>query len=644
MEVHGVEMTINDGGASNVLSRYVSLYISHLAQAALLNSGRPMHTYEVKDAIANEVEVSVDYLRRELHSSAALVFHKRHWELRWRLEAPHSPIEGILESILKSLGYPVVIEKLCEWVSSAGKGDVGTTAEIVPGLLRARKETFWEVSDGEFGLREWLPDFSSCNEEDVIADNFFGEEERIRKLLERVDEFALDWDAGLKEVCRKLIDRLGMPLPHREIILICWRGLKRSGDAEAIFRELLKGEGLHIISQGYWCTDSLIEKLRGLALEQSKEMGEVAEKTRKDLNRLVKRAYSIAQRTRAQPLPITSEDWDNLIDWLKDRPARLDVILSEWLELDPTNEAYLPTLYELRERMAKDVRFISLGNHRWWLRERVPSWVAATPRELLPEPPRAHLKEDGTHAIEIELPDSALEPELLQWINAPEYEDVGEPVSVQSVPKGKRTALIPVPYHHIVAGTMRIRHIDRWLFHDDDMVQYYIATDDEGSEFPVWVNLESGLMFGLKEWYKRHGVVVGAVIKVERDSDRLKLTWDGKYDRHLHIPSSRVNQLINYAKQEAVIKASVLELMQSLVMLFYEDGIHFIRLWSEINILRRTSKRLIASNLSLYSCFIRHPKRSDYWLYDYERSAEGIRQEKRRLVERLLKQGVRGAS
>lgn len=634
---------VKEVSASEVLSSYVPYYIAHAAQAALLKAGKPMRSAEIRDAISSEVDLSAEYLRQQLRLSGFFVFARRRWELRWRFDAPHSSVEGMISEALRCLGYPASVDELSVWLSDAGKGDVEQVRDVVKGLLTTRQHTFWEVSEGKFGLRDWLPDLSSGDEDDVIADNFFGEEERIKQLLRRVDELSLDWDLPLGEVCQRVIDELVQPLSHHEIVLICWRGRNRELSGEDALRELFNAGKLYVISPGYWCTERLVEQLRQMALDESEKASKFMREVLIDLDKAMRRAEAVAKRSKVQPLPITSEDWDELIAWLRtrDKPVRIDVLLSEGLEIDPTHEAYYPTLYEVHMRLSSDARFVKLGSHKWWLREKIPEWVNAIPPSLIPVPPKS-LSAQEPQVIELELPDEALEPDLLRWVNEPKYEDVGEPVSVQGVPKSKRSTLVPVPYHHIVAGTMKLRQIDMGLFSGSEKLQYYIAVDDEGNEFSVWVNIESGLMFGFKEWYERKGVGAGAVVKIEvRDQrDRMMVTWDGKYDSHLHMPVGRLRQLLSYSQQEVVGRASVLELMQSLIMPFYDDGIHFIRLWAEINLLRRVSKRLIASNLSLYACFKKHPTKDGYWLYDYERSSEGIRQEKRKLIERLLRQSA----
>lgn len=630
---------------TEALSSYVPYYVAHMAQLALLKAGKPLHSAEVRNAISGEVDISTEYLRQQLRLSEFFIFAKHRWELRWRFDAPHSSLEGMISEALKCLGYPVSLDELSIWLSQAGKGSVEQVSEIVRGLLMTRTHSFWEVGEGKFGLRYWLPDLSGGDEDDVIADNFFGEEERIKQLLWRVDELSLDWNLSLDEVCQRMIDGLGQPLSHHEMVLICWRGRNHKLDGESILRELFSSAKLRVISPGYWFTDGLIERLRQMVLEESKRASEFTREVLSDLNKAMNRAQAIVKRSKVRPLPITSEDWDELVAWLRERsePARIDILLSEALEIDPTHEAYYPTLYEVHRRLSSDARFIRLGNHKWWLKEKIPEWVKVIPESLIPVPPKGLLAQEP-QAVEIELPDEALEPDLLKWVNAPKYEDVGEPVSVQSVPKSKRSTIIPVPYHHIIAGTMKLRQIDMGLFRGSEMLQHYTAIDESGDEFPVWVNLESGLMFGFKEWYERRGISAGAVVKVEvkNQHGKMMLSWDGKYDSHLHMPAGRLRQLLSYSHQEVVMKASILELMQSLIMPFYDDGIHFIRLWAEINLLRRVSKRLIASNLSLYACFERHPTREGYWVYDYERGSEGIRQEKRKLVERLLRQMAQG--
>jgi len=67
----------------------------------------------------------------------------------------------------------------------------------------------------------------------------------------------------------------------------------------------------------------------------------------------------------------------------------------------------------------------------------------------------------------------------------------------------------------------------------------------------------------------------------------------------------------------------------------HHSGVDFIRLWSEVNIVRRTSKRLVASLLSGYHCFYARQRGKNWlWRFDANRVDQGFMRQKRKFVRR----------
>lgn len=152
--------------------------------------------------------------------------------------------------------------------------------------------------------------------------------------------------------------------------------------------------------------------------------------------------------------------------------------------------------------------------------------------------------------------------------------------------------------------------------------------DDTHAEFGLWVNLSLGLCFGLTEWYQRRGVGVGGIVRLEQQKSGLvRLSWTNRYDRWLQIPPLRLEELRQFATHETIRQAPLFVLVQALLTQ-YPKGVHFLRLWSELNVLRRTTKRALASLLCAYPMFVRVPNAEGFWTLDFSKMSEGIRPEK----------------
>ncbi|HID06653.1 MAG TPA: hypothetical protein EYP10_05840, partial [Armatimonadetes bacterium] len=374
----------------DVLRPYGGIYTAHLAQVALLRTGKPMRSAEIKDAIRSVVDISLFYLRQQLRHHSSFVFIKRRWELQWRSEAMHTPLEGTVSNIFLQWGQPVTVDELTKWIAPARDELPDRLAEPIAHILETRTQAFWRVDDMHYGSTAWLLDLSGGSEEDVIADNFFGEEERIVELLKRVDELRLNWEAPLSIICRELLDKLGQPLSHHEITLICWRGRHRELSPHEFLPQLFADARLLVVAPGYWCTPTLIERLRQVVLEESKMLDTAIAEASTDVDKMLKRAVVLSRRRKPpQPLQLTSDDWNELEQWLRSQgePVHIERILTEMLELDPIDEQYVPTLHQVWEKLHQDKRLTCVGNHKWLPVDAIPEWVHTTPQALIPQPP-----------------------------------------------------------------------------------------------------------------------------------------------------------------------------------------------------------------------------------------------------------------
>ncbi len=66
----------------------------------------------------------------------------------------------------------------------------------------------------------------------------------------------------------------------------------------------------------------------------------------------------------------------------------------------------------------------------------------------------------------------------------------------------------------------------------------------------------------------------------------------------------------------------------------HEKGTSFMGLWSEVNVVRRTTRRVVASNLASYHCFYQRPANSDMWVFDERKVSQGRKKTKRKYLRR----------
>jgi len=68
------------------------------------------------------------------------------------------------------------------------------------------------------------------------------------------------------------------------------------------------------------------------------------------------------------------------------------------------------------------------------------------------------------------------------------------------------------------------------------------------------------------------------------------------------------------------------------ILSFHRIGLHFLRLFAEVNVVRRVGKRLVASILSSYHCFREKQNAPGVWQFDERKVSQGFNKAKRKYI------------
>jgi hypothetical protein len=321
----------------------------------------------------------------------------------------------------------------------------------------------------------------------------------------------------------------------------------------------------------------------------------------------------------------------------------LATLLTDVLEMEPDDERFVPHLQGLNDALRRNPEFMSAGIGQFLLRSVVPSYVGEVPEVLRP----VHLSVRSTESnepLDVEMTDEGLEhPSMADFVHAPQWEDVNEEVEVR-LPR--RTGEVPsqmqyvVLNHHFRSGTMKLRRQDEEFFAIEGALSRVPvrAVDGNRSEaLTVWSSRESGLLYGLGDWFGSRLPQSGGVLIFSRDPQAPLATpievTIGEPDALTLIENRRIEELT--ALRDPATYLSLFELLQS-VMSNYSQGVELPQLWAEVNVIRRTSKRLLSSVLSAYHCYYfkqRGPNQF-LWRYDAAKTDQGFKRNKRKFVRR----------
>jgi hypothetical protein len=202
-------------------------------------------------------------------------------------------------------------------------------------------------------------------------------------------------------------------------------------------------------------------------------------------------------------------------------------------ELDlPAEIAPAAQVFSLNYALAQDGRFDDVGNDGqslWFLRRLEPAEIVHLPPRLRYSPvlyDRASLSE-----------------ELLRW--EMEIDDEITELAVPSPEEEISSVTIVLNYPHRRVGTIPLTSKTEGLFPKGDTERMMIILVDgrTGKRMLGWVVRQHKYVYGLKEWYDRNDIPVGAYIELERTDDPLSIVVD-------YLPRRKKREWIRVAKVE----------------------------------------------------------------------------------------------
>jgi hypothetical protein len=185
-------------------------------------------------------------------------------------------------------------------------------------------------------------------------------------------------------------------------------------------------------------------------------------------------------------------------------------------ELDlPTGVLPAAQVFSLNYALAQDGRFDDAGNDDqslWFLRRLEPS-------EILHLPPRLRYSP-------VLYDRASLGDELLRW--EMEIDDEITGLAVPSTEEEISSVTIVLNYPHRRVGTIPLTSKTEGLFPKGDTEHMMITLIDgrTGKQMLGWVVRQHKYVYGLKEWYEKNELPVGAYIKLERTDDPLAVVVD----------------------------------------------------------------------------------------------------------------------
>lgn len=358
-----------------------------------------------------------------------------------------------------------------------------------------------------------------------------------------------------------------------------------------------------------------------------------AEQAKKWLSAAVKVADKLAPTVEiedAAPIEVKSSDIDKMVKKILASEASITAtkLLEEFYEITPTVKTFPDDLASLMDGLKERKEVLWLGGDRFNKPGVVPEIVDTIKDFFTFE--QTDVKDDEGEFVDAELNDDGLSSTLRKLLNHPLAMDVNDEdvaAAPKQLPESIRCVLKSA---HRELGTFPMSQIPMGWIPSGPKHQEIILRDDRGQEIQVWANMEDRLLFGFIDWFYEQEVESGSVFSLTQTprANVFDFVWLDQTDPVVFITKQRMEELRDL--QGRVEGLSNFDVVRE-VMSHWPKGADFLTLLWEVNVVRRVSRRLVASLLSSYACFYQRSG-SPVWHYDAKKVEQGFDKTKRKFV------------
>ncbi|HLV81117.1 MAG TPA: hypothetical protein VKT32_12585 [Chthonomonadaceae bacterium] len=560
-------------------------YAGDLVYKALLDLGEPAKASEVARA-AGRPDVDLKLVRVVLSTNPHMTAVDRKWTLWTRFLDKQRTLDFNLKRILDTFGQPIPLPRLASEMSAVYGRPAPVYEEMLERLTAGRTRYFL-IEPDFIASRDWLLDVETEDPAEILYANFL-EDEQVLPFEATAKKVKLD--PRKPETFAALLDAAEKPLQGKAIQFLAWEADKAHFHAEEVYAGLFRDSGAVPLSDRTWVGPKLAAELAGHFTELAKQ--EVSENIEAE-----------AQEA-AQPLVIGPEERKQLEEEILHGEGTVHAtrLLEDVFEVTPDYRTYHEDLQTVIRALQEDERTVWVGSDRFRPQGSIPSYVYTVPA-LLDIPMRQYYDADGNpidQYIEDDGFDGGLQREILNPLVQDVLDEEPVPPADPNPPSNVRSV---IKYHHKQIGTMPLCQFPSGFFPAQPVILETEFTLPGGQKAQVWVNNETRLLYGLLDWFQSIPIDSGATFTLERQApDRYVISYNDESEATMFISRNRVNELLALQERAEAEDLPTFDIVRE-IMEHYRKGIEFLTLHTEVNLVRRVHRRLVASLLSEYHCF-----------------------------------------
>jgi hypothetical protein len=586
-------------------------FAESLVYKAMLEAGEPSKANDLA-RLVDRPDVDTKLARVVVATSPSMTAIDRKWTLWTRYLDVRRTLDFNLLRVLNTFGQPIRLPQLARELEAV-YGRPAVIYEEMLDRLASDPTRYFRVGEDGIAPTGWLLNTESAIEEEVMFDNFL-EDDDVFPLIDIAEKAKLD--PRRPESVVAFLDRADRPVRNMALQFLAWRTNRETFDPVDFYRSVCALPHVYALTDHTWIgpkTEARVVKQFPVIAMQ--EVSDTVEAT--------------AQET-AQPLVIGQEERDTLVRMILDHDSftRATRLLEDVFEVTPDYRTFTEDLRTVIDALAHDERVIWLGSDRFRPQGAVPGYVFTLPGFL--DIPETHFTDTEGNPVDQLLEDEGFDGGLERDILNPLAQDVldEEPVGAPD-PNPPSNARAVIKYHHKQIGTLPLCQFASGFFPAEPAILETEFVLPGGQKAQVWINNETRLLYGLLDWFDSIPIDSGATFTLERQEvDRYAITYNDESEPAMFISRNRVNELLALQERSETEELANFDLIRE-IMEHYRKGIEFLTLHTEVNIVRRVTRRMVASILSEYHCFF---QRSGAWVFDVKKLPQGFDKSKRKYL------------
>lgn len=602
-----------------------SLFLEDFVVTSLLSAGHALDAQTLAER-AEDWALPVEALDGALAKSKRVKNDDGQWNLVWHSERRHqsredrarAPIEALIRELLLAVGKPLPVPVIAREVGLMLHSHDANLKNTVAGIIQTLRWAI-PIAPGVYLHENWMLRVGAPDDEMLIRENGLSRDPDFQGLR----EFAEITATTPAEIALELMEFTGGPLNQKVIGFFVHCNAPGNFSPRELAATLNDRARFQPLIDGFVTLQAQMPDLRAQTQEWLQEL--IAPSAQSETETIVAAAAEpgvaaesgvATPTTETRPEALATNVAAPEVETQAPTEAASDGGASdESVETEVAAEP-TPESLDLASRGAE-----------------VPAYVGVVPETLLPI--ALQVIDPKTDApFDYALDDAGLEGGAAKFVHDPMWEDIGEEIEVTAAPASDKVpseTKIVMLNHHIRSGTIKIRGVDRAFFGMDEPFVHLKLHDPEDDEnLEVWAARAIGIVYEMGQWFDENLPPSGGTIKIERTDKGLEISVD-RPNAETFLTPRRLHELEDLRKPAA--KMSLFELLSRLV----EDhpaGMTLPALWAEVNVVRRTSKRLMASVLSSYGVFSCKEGRNKEMVWLYDKTGGGFREEKQPFVRR----------